>query len=125
MRRLTPPAILAFAVVLLFALPAEIIESRAQAPQAQAVPQDLTPLLAVPTSEMRLVVTRYNADRGTLIGHFAGQAGRGGGAAAGGATAAPPAAPVPISAARLARLKRYDLDWQAALKKIDPTKLSA
>jgi hypothetical protein len=133
MRRLTPPAILAFAVVLLFAAPAEIIESRAQAPQAQAVPQDLTPLLAVPTSEMRLVVTRYNADRSTLIGHFAGQAGRGGGgagrgggaAAASGAAVAPPAAPVPISAARLARLKRYDLDWQAALKKVDPTKLSA
>jgi len=32
---------------------------------------------------------------------------------------------VPISAARLARLKRYDLDWQTALSKVDLTKLSA
>ncbi len=127
MRRITLPAVFA----LLFALPATIIESRAQAPQ-QAVPQDLTPLLAKPTSEMRLVVTRYNADRNTLIGHFAGQSGRGGGGgraggggAAGAAPAAPLPAPVPISAARLARLKRYDLDWQAALTKVDPTRLSA
>ena len=133
MRRITLPAVAGVAVTLLFALPATVIHSRAQAPQ-QAVPQDLTPLLAKPTSEMRLVVTRYNADRSTLIGHFAGQSGRGGGGGggraggggpAGAPAAAPPPAPVPISAARLARLKRYDLDWQAALKKIDPTKLSA
>ena len=131
MRRLTLPAIAALAVALL-ALNAAVIESRAQAPEAQAAPQDLTPLLAKPTSEMRLVVTRYNADRNTLIGHFAGQSGRGGGGgraggagAAGGPAAAPPAMPVPISAARLARLKRYDLDWQVALTKVDPTKLSA
>ena len=130
MRRITLPAVAGVAVTLLFALPATVIHSRAQAPQQAA---DLTPLLAKPTSEMRLVVTRYNADRSTLIGHFAGQSGRGGGGgggraggggAAGTPAAAPPPAPVPISAARLARLKRYDLDWQAALKKIDPTKLS-
>jgi hypothetical protein len=127
MRRITFPAVAGFAVTLLFALPATVIHSRAQAPQ-----QDLTPLLAKPTSEMRLVVTRYNADRNTLIGHFAGQSGRGGGGgraggggAAGGPAAAPPPTPVPISAARLARLKRYDLDWQAALAKVDPAKLSA
>ena len=99
-----------------------------QAAPAQGVPADLKPLLAAPTSEMRMVVTWYNADRNTLIGHFAGGGrgggGRGGGAAAGGAAVAP-VAPVPISAARLARLKRYDLDWQAALKKIDPAKLTA
>jgi hypothetical protein len=112
-------------------LPVAAIDTRVHAPQEQAVPQDLTPLLAKPTSEMRLVVTRYTADRNTLIGHFAGPSGRGGGGgrgvggAAGGPAAAPPPAPVPISAARLARLKRYDLDWQTALKKIDPTKLSA
>src|SRR6185503_3464843 len=97
-------------------------------------PSDLKPLLATPVSEMRLVITRYSADRNTLIGHFAGQGrggggGRAGGRAAGGAEAAapapPPPAPVPLSAARIARLKRYDLDWQAALKKIDPAKLSA
>ena len=48
-----------------------------QAPPA--VPADLTPLLAGPVSEFRLVVTRYNADRSTLSGHYAGQSGRGGG----------------------------------------------
>ena len=37
----------------------------------------------------------------------------------------PPAGPVPFSAGRLARLKRYDLDWQAALGKLDTSKLSA
>ena len=31
---------------------------------------------------------------------------------------------MPISAARLARLKRYDLDWQAALAKLDTAKLT-
>ena len=111
-----------------------------QAPPA--VPADLTPLLAGPVSEFRLVVTRYNADRSTLSGNYAGQSGRGGGggragggrAGGGGAAGAvapgapapePPAGPVPFSAGRLARLKRYDLDWQAALGKLDTSKLSA
>jgi hypothetical protein len=102
--------------------------------QAPAVPSDLRPLLAAPASEMRLVVTRYNADRSTLIGDYAGRAGGGraggggrGANAGGGAPGAPVAAPerpVQISPGRLARLKRYDLDWQAAVSKIDSSKFS-
>jgi uncharacterized protein (DUF885 family) len=107
--------------------------------QNDGVAQDLTPLLAKPASEMRLVVTRYNADRQTLNLNYAGAGGfnmpgaRGGGrgGAAGVQPSAAPAAPAPaaqapppVSVERLARLKRYDLDWQAALGKIDAAKLS-
>lgn len=102
--------------------------------QDSTVPTDLKPLLAKPASEMRLVVTRYNADRQELNRDYAGRGGfnfpggRGGGGGRGGAqapaAAAAPAVPAPISAARLARLKRYDLDWQAALAKITTAKLS-
>ena len=97
--------------------------------QNAAVPQDLKPLLARPASEMRLVVTRYNADRQTLSANYAGAGGfnmpggRGRGAAAP-ATAAPAQRPVPISPARLARLKRYDVDWQAALSRLPAARLS-
>ena len=99
--------------------------------QNDAVPADLKPLLAKPASEMRLVVTRYNADRQALGQNFAGpggfnmpgaRGGRAGGQAP--AAAAPAARPVTVSAARLARLKRFDLDWQAALEKIAAAKLS-
>ena len=50
----------------------------------------------------------------------------GGGGAAGrrGARAAA-GSPVPVSPARLARLKRFDLDWQAALGKLNASKFSA
>lgn len=102
---------------------------RAQDP---AVPSDLRPLLAKPTSEMRLIVTRYVADRQTLNGNFAGpggfnmpggrSGGRGQGAPA--AAPAPAAGPVPVSAARLARLKRFDLDWQSALGRIAAARLT-
>jgi hypothetical protein len=100
-----------------------------QQPSA-AVPADLKPLLVGPASEMRLVVTRYQADRNTLAGNYAGPsgAGRGGGGRRGAGAATPttpPAPPVPLSDARLARLKRFDLDWQAALAKLDTSKLSA
>ena len=43
--------------------------------QNEGVPRDLKPLLAKPVSEMRLVVTRYNADRQTLNGNYAGPGG--------------------------------------------------
>ena len=43
---------------------------------------------------------------------------------AGAGPAAPVAPPVPLSPARLSRLKRYDLDWQAALARLDTSKLS-
>src|SRR6476659_1948052 len=79
--------------------------------QPQDVPTDLRPLLAAPQSETRLVVVRYNADRTTLSGNYAGgnRAGgggrRGGGAGpAGGAGAQP--IDVPVSPGRIARLKR-------------------
>ena len=40
-------------------------------PPSQNVPTDLKPQLAAPASEMRLVVTRYQADRVTLAGDYA------------------------------------------------------
>jgi hypothetical protein len=124
-------------VCVLVAGPAHIDAAWTQAPAASQVPSDLKPLLAGPVSEARLVVTRYTADRNTLSGDYAGSGGRGGGGrggggraggagAGGGAPAAEaPTGPVPISAARLARLKRFDLDWQAALAKLDTAKLTA
>ena len=84
----------------------------------QDVPTDLRPLLAAPQSEMRLVVVRYNADRSTLSGNYAGGNRAGGGRRGGGAGPAGGGAQpidVPVSPDRIARLKRFDLDWQAAL----------
>lgn len=98
--------------------------------QDQTVPTDLTPLLAAPQSEMRLVVQRYNLDRTTLSGNYANGSGRGGGRRGRGgdvpAAAASPAPPpsVPLSPARLARLMRFDMNWQAALGRIDAAKLT-
>ena len=103
-------------------------ETESQQQASQSVPADLKPLLVGPASEMRLVVTRYQADRTTLAGNYAGPsgAGRGGGGRGGrgAAPAVPPAPPVPLSAARLSRLKRFDLDWQAALAKLDTSRFS-
>jgi uncharacterized protein (DUF885 family) len=142
--RLRWPAALVLATALL-----TIPGIGAQAPAPQTVPSDLKPLLAARTSEMRFVVTRYTLDRGILSCNYAngatggarctagaggasatgggGRGGRGGGTGAGGADATPPAQPeiVPISPDRLGRLKRFDVDWQAALGKIDAAKLSA
>jgi hypothetical protein len=113
-------------------MPIGIAADRTPVAQAPNVPSDLRSLLATPVSEMRLVVTRYNADRATLIGDYAGRSGggRGGGGgrganAGGSAPAAAPERPVQISPGRLARLKRFDLDWQAAVLKIDSGNLSA
>src|SRR5215216_7346969 len=63
-----------------------------QSRPSPAVPADLKPLLAAPASEMRLVVTRYQADRNTVAGNYAGPsgAGRGGGRGGRGATPAVP-----------------------------------
>lgn len=112
-----------------------------QAQDQQMVPADLKPLLAKPASEMRLVVTRYSADRQELNRNYAGAngfnmpSGRGGGGRGRGAApqasgqgtpvAGTPTYPAPISAARLARLKRFDLDWQAALAKLNTARLSS
>jgi uncharacterized protein (DUF885 family) len=94
--------------------------------QEQAVPADLKPLLAAPGSEMRMVVQRYDLDRSTLSGNYAHGSGRGGGrggrgGAAGGAAQA---GPVPLSPARIARLKRFDLNWQTSVGRIDAAKLT-
>jgi uncharacterized protein (DUF885 family) len=98
-----------------------------QAP-AQAPPADLKPLLSAPLSEMRLVAQAYRLDRATLNGNYdgGGRGGRGGRGAgsAGTAPAAAPVTPVSLSPARIARLKRFDLDWQAALAKLDTKALS-
>jgi hypothetical protein len=105
----------------------------AQSPSTADVPSDLRPFLVPRQSEMRLVVRRYTLDRQTLSGNYAGSPSRigTGGAFAGTAnytlaTPGPGAAPetvVAISTARHARLKRFDLSWQAALKALDATRL--
>jgi hypothetical protein len=113
-------------------LAAVLISIAVPAAQNPGPPRHLKPLLARPASELRLVVTRYNADRSILNTNFAGPGGfnmpRGrGGRGRGAAPAEPPAVrprPVPVSTARLARLKRYDLDWQAALGAIPAARLS-
>jgi hypothetical protein len=47
----------------------------AKSQNAAGVPQDLKPLLAKPASEVRLIVTRYNADRQELNRNYAGRGG--------------------------------------------------
>jgi hypothetical protein len=74
---------------------------------------------------MRLVAQRYNADRMTLNGNYDGS---GGGRRGGGRGAGPGSGPAPgvsLSTNRIARLKRYDADWQAALAKVNRAPLSA
>jgi len=119
-------------ILAVLAAPVTIATDRAIA-QGAAVPTDLKPLLAKPASEMRMVVTWYGADRQTLNTNYAGPGGvnmRGGGGGRGqGGPAANTAAgagqgPVPISPARLARLKRFDLDWQSALGRLNTSRLS-
>jgi uncharacterized protein (DUF885 family) len=93
---------------------------------ATSVPSDLRPLLVPRHSEMRLVAERYTADRALLSGNYLG-GGRGGGRGGrGGAmpAASEPTLGPPISPTRIARLTRFDLDWQAALDTVDRSKLS-
>ena len=115
LRRLLPPVSL-LVVSLAFSAAA----------QEQPVPTDLAPLLAAPASEMRMVVQRYTLDRNTLSGNYAnGSMGRGGGRGRGaGAAATPPPPLVPLSPGRLARLKRFDVNWQAALDRLPAGKLT-
>ncbi len=106
----------------------------AGAPQEadQSVPADLKALLAPRHSELRIAGQFYAADRSTLSGNFlgggegrGGRGGRGGQGAAAAAPAAPAAAPsLSLSPNRVARLRRFDLDWRAALGKLDRAKLS-
>ena len=107
-----------------------------QAAPDNSVPGDLRPLLAAPQSELGLVTQRYGADRLTLNGNYDGGRGPGRGrgrmdSPADGRTSRAqdpaPATSVPLSLSpnRIARLKRYDLSWQAALAKLDASKLSS
>jgi uncharacterized protein (DUF885 family) len=109
------------------ALLAPVAAQQAAPPAAvDDVPKDLKPLLASAPSEMRLVVQTYRLDRATLNGNYQGPGGgRGGGRGRGAADAAPAAVAASLSPARIARLKRFDLDWQAALRKLDVNALSA
>jgi hypothetical protein len=101
------------------------LTAQTQAPpgadQNQGVPKDLRPLLAPRQSEMRLVTLRYLADRQTLSGNFLGGAPPGGRGRGGAPTTT---AIEPLSPNRIARLKRFDLDWQAALGRINTGWLS-
>src|SRR5512134_1060103 len=81
------------------------------------------PVLTPRQSEMRLVTQWYEADRNQLNSYFGGAA-SGRGDRTGLSAAVSPAA-VPLSTARIARLKRHDLDWQAALAVIDAARLSS
>src|SRR5215207_9249085 len=118
------------------------------APVDLTVPADLRPLLAPHRSEVRLVALRYTADRQLLTTNYAGSGGGGrgrrggpilGGQQADSAAAAAAragqgaggrgrpdstAAPVTVSAARIARLKRFDMSWRSALRALDRTKLT-
>jgi Bacterial protein of unknown function (DUF885) len=93
--------------------------------QTTTVPKDLRPLLAPRHSEMRLVVTRYNADRNLLATNYAGVTNAGGRGARGGTEAAASQPALVISTNRIARLKRFDMSWQTALNRIDNPKLSS
>jgi uncharacterized protein (DUF885 family) len=89
----------------------------------QSAPADLRPLLTPHRSEMRLVVTRYQTDRNLLSGNYAGVTA--GARGRGGAGVAPEASPaIVISTNRIARLKRFDMSWQAALGRLDASRLS-
>jgi hypothetical protein len=84
----------------------------------QPPPKDLRPLLTPRASEMRLVTARYTLDRGTLSGNYLG----GGRPERGPNGQSTPAEP--LSPNGIARLKRFDLDWQAALAALDTAVLS-
>jgi hypothetical protein len=74
---------------------------------------------------MRMVVQRYTLDRITLAGNYANGAARGGGRRGRANADQPPAPLVPVSPARIARLKRFDANWQGALGRVDTARLSA
>ena len=119
-RRILAPAVCLLVLVVSWAAPAS---GRFE---QDAAPADLRPLLAPPQSEMRMVAQRYALDRVTLSGNYANGGARGGGRrgrGGDGATAA--ATQVPVSPARIARLKRYDMNWQAALGRIDANRLTS
>lgn len=94
-----------------------------QAAGAEAVPADLKPLLASTPNEFEIVSRWYNTDRNTLSGNY--DSGRAPVVRDGGPTQLPIENPPPsFSLQRIARLKRFDLQWQAALGKLDASRLS-
>ena len=82
-RRITGAVLFALAMVLATLplrgahAPSSGNQAAAQAQVPATVPADLTPLIAPRASEMRLVVTRYELDRGTLSSNSANGATRG------------------------------------------------
>jgi len=110
-------------------------QAGAQAPADETtVPADLRPLLASTESELRLVSLRYSTDRSTLNGNYdggraPGRGGRGGGGGAQGrgrgAEQGTAVTRLSLSPSRIARLKRFDVSWQAALGRLDASRLSA
>lgn len=118
-RRVGAVGVIAAAGLVLVSSVGALGQGDAPAAQPQTAPKSLKPLLTPKPSEMRFVVTRYTLDRATLHGNFLGGS-RGGGR--GGAAQAAPAEP--LSPGRVARLKRFDLDWQAALSALDASRLS-
>jgi hypothetical protein len=113
--------------------PPESAPTQTRAPaQPSPVPTDLRPLLVRPQSEMRLVTQRYTIDRQTLNGNYDGGRGfgrgdRGQGApgSRAGGTATPGVPTLSLSRNRIARLKRFDMSWQAALATLDASTLPA
>lgn len=115
----------ALRIVVACALLAPLAAQNIDTPAPQEPPKDLRPLLSAPQSEMRLVSQVYRLDRVTLNGNYQGGGGRGGrGRGAPAAAAAPAPQPVSLSPARIARLRRFDMSWQAALAKLDTKGLS-
>lgn len=120
-RPLSPLACLPLVCLLLAGAVESRLEAQGPPPPPAAAdlapPKDLRPLLQPRQSELRLVAARYALDRGTLSGNYQGGTqpgfGRGG--------AEPPPS---LSANRIARLKRFDLDWQSAVSRLDAARLS-
>ena len=85
------------------------------------VPADLRPWLTTRGSEMNLVARRYALYRDLLHGNYAGAHRDADGLVViGGPRGDDP----PLSAARIARLERFDLAWQQALAAMDASRLS-
>ena len=94
-------------------------EQDAGAPRggAETTVPDLSKLLSPRESEMRIVIQRYEADRGNLNRFYATPSGGGRGNQNRGADMVWPA--------QYARLKRFYTQWLAAAEKVDPKALTA
>ncbi len=111
-----------FTISLGVCLAAAVLAAARVPDQPADVPADLRPLLTPRQSELQLVAQRYALDRQTLDGNYAGSFER---------LAVPATDPLrtgdrpPLSRARLARLKRFDQNWEQALGRLDAATLSA